>query len=801
MFTSIKIVICCCLLTLFSFDVKGATYTLGISGSQSATITATSGAPDKLYDDGGVGSDYSDNVNATYTFNCAGGKYVRLKVNSLDTESGWDYFTVYDGNSTAARPMGFLSYSGSYTNYMYVATSGSLTVKFESDGSSVFAGWDIDVWIDDYPGQRWIGGTDANVSTLANWEGSVLPKSATNIYIPSGTTFNPTLSNSSSDLSVANIHVVSGATFVYSSTSNLSKLYLWGNLLIDGTFNHSGNQYIETNGGFSTDYATISGSGTYSTILLMLGNDIWDVYYKISNNSTLAEIYLDNSNGDSRFDMNTYNLTTSSITIESGTTFYQRTGTLSTDQTTPTIDNTSFQEATGTTSFTKSGAQTIPAITYYNFATSGNNTKTFGGNVDVNGTFTIGNSTTVATANNNLTLAGNWTNNGTFTCGTGTVTFDGAAAQSISGSSSTTFHGFTMNNSSATGVTLGVNTTINNTLTLTDGLLYTATYTLTLGTNASNATVASGSSDSYIVAYNDGGGNIGYVKQFVNTAASTTYNFPIGEPTGKFTPLTFTLVSAGALANANLIVHTKGSKIDGMNAAVTQYIARHWIVTESGFTTPTYNISYVYLESDIVGTETGLKPVKLSTVGWDWYKPSGTTFTSGIVQGTSTLNTTSNTLGWNSLTTFSKFGGAVDGGVALPVELYNFEVSNYHGNVKLNWKTSTEIDNDHFVIERSDNGNEFEFVNQVKGAGNSNYPISYFLIDDNYFKGINYYRLIMVDFNGTTSISPVLSIDMSKNEGGLVIMTVNSIGQEVNQEYRGVVFDIYSDGSSIKRIQ
>ncbi len=32
-------------------------------------------------------------------------------------------------------------------------------------------------------------------------------------------------------------------------------------------------------------------------------------------------------------------------------------------------------------------------------------------------------------------------------------------------------------------------------------------------------------------------------------------------------------------------------------------------------------------------------------------------------------------------------------------------------------------------------------------------------------------------------------------------MTVNSFSQEVNHSYTGIVFDIYNDGTSVKRIQ
>lgn len=56
---------------------------MGTSGTQSTTITALIGSPDTFYDDGGSGSNYSDNIaDVRYTFNCEAGKHIRIRFNS-----------------------------------------------------------------------------------------------------------------------------------------------------------------------------------------------------------------------------------------------------------------------------------------------------------------------------------------------------------------------------------------------------------------------------------------------------------------------------------------------------------------------------------------------------------------------------------------------------------------------------------------------------------------------------------------------------------------------------------------------
>lgn len=94
-----------------------------------------------------------------------------------------------------------------------------------------------------------------------------------------------------------------------------------------------------------------------------------------------------------------------------------------------------------------------------------------------------------------LIVKGNWTSNGTFTPGSGTVSFEGASAQTISGT--TTFNNLTINNSAAIGegnsrVTLSSEgVTVNGILNLqcnnassTNGALNTGTFTLNMGANA-----------------------------------------------------------------------------------------------------------------------------------------------------------------------------------------------------------------------------------------------------------------------------------------------------------------------------
>ncbi|NME70153.1 T9SS type A sorting domain-containing protein [Flammeovirga aprica] len=90
----------------------------------------------------------------------------------------------------------------------------------------------------------------------------------------------------------------------------------------------------------------------------------------------------------------------------------------------------------------------------------------------------------------------------------------------------------------------------------------------------------------------------------------------------------------------------------------------------------------------------------------------------------------------------------VDAGSELPIELSYFEVSIKESKVKLEWQTSTEIDNHFFTIERSQNRKNWEIVKEVQGAGNSNSPLNYKAFDPSPLPATSFYRLKQTDFDG-----------------------------------------------------
>ncbi|MFT3681787.1 MAG: T9SS type A sorting domain-containing protein [Ferruginibacter sp.] len=100
--------------------------------------------------------------------------------------------------------------------------------------------------------------------------------------------------------------------------------------------------------------------------------------------------------------------------------------------------------------------------------------------------------------------------------------------------------------------------------------------------------------------------------------------------------------------------------------------------------------------------------------------------------------------------------------VAQPVTLLNFSALRNYGSNKLSWTTSQETNSSYFAVERSNDGRNFKSIGQVTAAGNSNDERTYSFIDNTPSKGINYYRLKMVDIDNNIKYSFIKNV---RNEG------------------------------------
>ena len=137
---------------------------------------------------------------------------------------------------------------------------------------------------------------------------------------------------------------------------------------------------------------------------------------------------------------------------------------------------------------------------------------------------------------------------------------------------------------------------------------------------------------------------------------------------------------------------------------------------------------------------------------------------------------------------------------ALPIELISFTGEQSGKDNLLKWITATEINNNYYTIERSEDGINFNEVGSISGAGNSLQTLRYSMFDTQPYNGITYYRLIQTDFNGTFKPSEIIAVSRINDDKDLKVIGIyNMMGQEVTEDYDGIKVYYFSNGSIIKK--
>jgi len=97
----------------------------------------------------------------------------------------------------------------------------------------------------------------------------------------------------------------------------------------------------------------------------------------------------------------------------------------------------------------------------------------------------------------------------------------------------------------------------------------------------------------------------------------------------------------------------------------------------------------------------------------------------------------------------------------LPVTLLDFNGKLNGSKVDLVWKTSSESNSNHFEVERSNDGQQYTPLANVKAKGTSSSETDYACVDPLPLKGLNYYRLKMVDNDNSFVYSKTINIKIN----------------------------------------
>jgi hypothetical protein len=123
-------------------------------------------------------------------------------------------------------------------------------------------------------------------------------------------------------------------------------------------------------------------------------------------------------------------------------------------------------------------------------------------------------------------------------------------------------------------------------------------------------------------------------------------------------------------------------------------------------------------------------------------------------------------------------------------------------SIQLDWSTASEKDNNYFTLWRSFDGQTWEDITKLSGAGNSNELLTYEYIDRNIIlpsieNNTIYYRLSQTDYDGTTEFFQIIPVEIQASKTHVVRRT-NLMGQQVDQNHKGLVIETWNNGVVIK---
>jgi hypothetical protein len=96
----------------------------------------------------------------------------------------------------------------------------------------------------------------------------------------------------------------------------------------------------------------------------------------------------------------------------------------------------------------------------------------------------------------------------------------------------------------------------------------------------------------------------------------------------------------------------------------------------------------------------------------------------------------------------------------LPVSLVNLSAKKNNGSININWTTDDESGMNNYEVQRSSDGRNFSNIQSVQSR-NSVSTTSYSATDSKPLNGIGYYRLKMVEVDGSATYSKIITVQFA----------------------------------------
>jgi fibronectin-binding autotransporter adhesin len=366
------------------------------------------------------------------------------------------------------------------------------------------------------------------------------------------------------------------------------------------------------------------------------------------------------------------------------------------------------------------------------------------------GNFTLTNGTFTSIVSVTHSIGGNWLmTGGTFNNTNIGIVMNGTANQDIS--STGAFKNLTINKSSGV-ITLSSDVTVNTALNFIAGKISIGNNNLTIGNSGA---INNANATNYIIATGNG-----TLNQQVLAGGSKV--FPVGLSSA-YTPATIALTAGSVtdIMNVRMLTAPYHGGLSG-DVATNYAVNATWLISETVTGGSDASITLQWpLALELPGFNRGLSRLAHYTAGaWEF----GTAdIPAAGANPYSVIRT--------GFTDFSPF--AVSTYMALPVTWLNINGRNENTDNIINWSVASELNNDHFIIEASADGNNFKAIGKIKGAGTTDIEQRYSFVHRNVTVQVYYYRIKQVDIDGKYSYSKIVKV-VADNAGKDKITILNN---------------------------
>ncbi len=268
------------------------------------------------------------------------------------------------------------------------------------------------------------------------------------------------------------------------------------------------------------------------------------------------------------------------------------------------------------------------------------------------------------------------------------------------------------------------------------------------------------------ITFSDPADATSYVDGFVRKIGNTAFTFPVGSA-GVLAPISmsgpavnthhFTARYVSASSHPTYLHTSKDITLDHLSQC------EYWFLDRTNSTT-NVSVTLSWNTPRSCGV-TDLSQLAVARWNGSQWKDHGGTAIGSLTSGSITTSAPVSLFASPSPFTLASTGLANP----LPIELISFTAVDEGATVRTEWSTAVEVNNDHFEVERSQDGVMFEAIGSVEGAGNSQSTNHYSFLDEQPLGGTSYYRLKQVDTDGTFTYGPVAAVVRSNSIADLKI--------------------------------